>query len=86
MDLKTYLNSLPPAERQLFGERCGTSFAYLRQVGYQNRPCSMELAITLDRESGGVLQLEQLCPHTDWDVVKRALSRLHPDSAVAQER
>ena len=76
MNLKNYLNSLPANERQAFGERCGTSFAYLRQIGYHNRPCSIAMAITLDRESGGILRCEDLCPDADWRVLRQAVQRL----------
>jgi DNA-binding transcriptional regulator YdaS (Cro superfamily) len=70
MNLKTYLNSLPPHERQAFGERCGTSFAYLRQIGYHNRTCKIDMAINLERESGGVLLCETLCPLADWQFIR----------------
>ncbi len=68
--LLDYLNSIPPVERSGFAERCRTSFDYLRQIAYGNRACSAELAIDLERESGGVLRCEDLNNRADWKFVR----------------
>lgn len=70
MKLIDYLNALPVEARVPFATRCGTSFDYLRQVGYGNRPCSEKLAINLERESGRLLTCEELCPDADWAFVR----------------
>lgn len=69
-----YLNAIPPAERDGFATRCGTSFGYLRQVGYGNRACTEAMAINLERESGRVLLCEQLCPAADWAYIRSTTS------------
>lgn len=68
--LLDYLNAIPVSDRDDFARRCGTSFDYLRQIGYGNRACSAELAIDLERESGGVLRCEDLNSRADWDFVR----------------
>ena len=73
MKLIDYLNSLPDAEREPFAVRCGTTFNYLRQVGYGNRPCKESLAIKLERESLRVLTCEELCPDVDWGFIRGSL-------------
>lgn len=65
-----YLNAMPVAEREQFAKRCGTSFDYLRQVGYGNRACTETLAINLERESNRTLQCETLCPKADWAFIR----------------
>lgn len=72
MKLIDYLNAIPVEAREPFAARCGTSFDYLRQVGYGNRVCTERLAINLERESGRMLTCEELCPAADWAVVRSA--------------
>lgn len=72
MKLIDYLNAIPVEAREPFAARCGTSFDYLRQVGYGNRACTEKLAINLERESNRLLTCEELCPSTDWAVVRSA--------------
>ncbi|WP_050476825.1 transcriptional regulator [Herbaspirillum rhizosphaerae] len=66
MTLIAYLNSLPPGKRRELAARCGTSFEYLRQIGYGNRPCSPLIAVCLERESQGVITRKMLFPD-DWN-------------------
>jgi DNA-binding transcriptional regulator YdaS (Cro superfamily) len=70
MKLIDYLNALPVEARESFAARCGTSFDYLRQVGYGNRACTEKLAINLERESNRILICEQLCPDADWAFIR----------------
>lgn len=70
MKLIDYLNAIPVEARESFAARCGTSFDYLRQVGYGNRTCTEKLAINLERESGRILLCEQLCPEADWAFIR----------------
>lgn len=73
MKLIDYLNAIPLAARDSFAQRCGTSFDYLRQIGYGNRPCTEKLAINLERESSQVLVCEVLCPSADWAYIRTAV-------------
>jgi DNA-binding transcriptional regulator YdaS (Cro superfamily) len=86
MKLIDYLNALPVQARENFAARCGTSFDYLRQVGYGNRPCSETLAINLERESDRALICETLCPKADWAFIRSTctsqnIDRTKPPSA-----
>lgn len=65
MTLIDYLNSLPVERRAGLAAYCGTSFDYLRQIGYGNRPCSPLLAVRLERVSRGVITRKLLFPD-DW--------------------
>lgn len=87
ISLIEYLNAIPLTERDGFAARCGTSFDYLRQVGYGNRACTETLAINLERESDRALLCEQLCPKADWAYI-RATTRtqaasIKPDASTA---
>lgn len=66
MDLKTYLFGLPMDRRVKFAERCGTTYAHLRNVSYGQKPCGESLAINVERESGGAVRCEGLRPDVDW--------------------
>ena len=77
MKLIDYLNALPLESRDSFAARCGTSFDYLRQIGYGNRPCKEALAIKIERESDGALVCEDLCPDSDWAFIRAS----HPAPA-----
>lgn len=74
MKLIDYLNAIPVEARDSFASRCGTSFNYLRQVGYGNRPCPEKLAINLERESNRILLCEELCPEVDWAFIRSTAS------------
>ena len=66
MRLLDYLNKLPIEQRYELASRCGTSFDYLRQIAYGNRPCREALAIKLEKFTSRELRCEDLCPDIDW--------------------
>ena len=68
--LLSYLNELPPPDRGAFASRCGTSFDYLRQIGYGNRVCREALAINIERESSRAVTCEELRPDVDWAYIR----------------
>lgn len=70
MDLKSYLAGLSGPERRALAERCGTSFGHLNNVRYGIKPCAVELAIALERESGGTVRCEDLRPDVDWAYIR----------------
>lgn len=70
MDLKSYLLSMSMADRVAFSERCRTTYGHLRNISYGQKPCSAELAMEVERESGGVVRCEELCPEADWATVR----------------
>ena len=79
MKLIDYLNAMPVEARASFAKKCGTSFDYLRQVGYGNRACSEKLAIVLERETNRELICEFLCPSADWAFI-RATAPIDPST------
>ncbi|WP_034583164.1 YdaS family helix-turn-helix protein [Acinetobacter sp. HR7] len=75
VDLKNYLSQLAPNERKAFAKRCKTSLGYLNQIMYGNSKCSASLAIKIDKESGGQVKCDSLCPEADFEYIRnQALS------------
>jgi DNA-binding transcriptional regulator YdaS (Cro superfamily) len=70
MDLLTYIKTLPPADRQAFARRCGTSPGHLNNVAYGYKKIGAALAIALERETAGRLAVETLRPDLDWHVIR----------------
>lgn len=66
MKLHDYLRSLPAAERKDFATRCDTSVEYLLQIGSGKRTPKAQLAVLIERESGGRVACEDLIPDLDW--------------------
>lgn len=72
MNLKKYLFSMQVSEREQFAVRCGSTYGHLRNVAYGHKPCSAELAMEIERESGAAVRCEILCPGADWATVRNA--------------
>lgn len=76
MDLKTYFFDLPKEERSIFARKCGTSAGHMRNVAYGDRTASTELAVSVERESDGVVTRIDMFPDTypdKWpELVERA--------------
>lgn len=69
MNLKTFLRNLQTLEaKEEFASRCGTTFEYLKQVAYGGKPCGIQLAVNLERESNGDLVRERLRPNDWWKI------------------
>jgi DNA-binding transcriptional regulator YdaS (Cro superfamily) len=66
MELKAFLKTMSPTEREAFAVRCGTTAGHLRNVAYEDRSCGESLAIEIDRESGGKVTCEELRADVDW--------------------
>lgn len=82
MDLKTYLFALPMECRIQFADRCGTTYAHLRNVAYGQKPCRESLAINVERESGGAVRCEDLRPDVDWAYLRgTAVDAAHHEAA-----
>ncbi len=79
MNLKTYLFSMPVADRVKWAARCGTTYPHLRNVAYGQKPCSPVLAINVERESGGAVRCEDLRPDVDWGYLRN--SRTNQEAA-----
>ena len=65
MRLKNFYLSMTIEERDAFAARCGTTLGQIRNVAY-GRYCGEALAISIERESHGVVRCEDLRPDVDW--------------------
>lgn len=72
MNLKDFLAERPPADRESFAKRCGTSLGHLRNISYGYRSCAESLAIAIERESYGMVRCEDLRPDVDWAFIRRS--------------
>lgn len=75
---KVYIRSLNQIERDRLGHTCGVSGAYVTSLIYRNaNTVSLQLAIAIDKHSGGKLDFRDLVARReaiDWKFVKRKLS------------
>lgn len=65
MDLATYLRELPEEQREAFAVAAGTTRYHLRNVAFSGKPCGIELAVGIERESRGAVKRWDLRPD-DW--------------------
>ncbi len=63
--LKSFLKTIPSSDRDAFAERCGTTWAFLRNVMYGQRIPGEKLCVALERESAGSVTRRDLRPD-DW--------------------
>lgn len=68
--LRAYLMSLPLPVRTAFAVRCGTTLGYLRKAIHVGNKLGGDLAVAIDRESGGAVRCEVLRPDIDWTYVR----------------
>lgn len=62
--------------REEFAAACGTTYPLLKQICYGARPCSVSLAVSIDRETGGEVRMEDLCPdRLDWSYVRSTMRK-----------
>lgn len=73
MELKTYITHLPADRREEFAKRCGTSWAYVTQIASGFRKPGAQIAVAIERETGGIVRVEELAPEIDWPVVRMKL-------------
>ncbi|MFC4620812.1 transcriptional regulator [Comamonas nitrativorans] len=66
MELKNFIKTLTAEEREGFASRCGTTYAFLRNVVYGHRRAGESLCINIERESAGSVTCEELRPDVDW--------------------
>jgi DNA-binding transcriptional regulator YdaS (Cro superfamily) len=66
MSLADYLGSLPKGGRAQFAAAIGVAPAYLYQIEHGIRKAGADLAIAIERESGGKVTCESLRPDIDW--------------------
>lgn len=69
--LKQFLKPLTKEQRVAFAVKCGTTLGNLNQIVYSTTQCSASLAIEIDRESGGRVRCDDLCPSADFDYLRK---------------
>lgn len=72
--LHEYLKTMLPSEQRKFAYRCGTSLGYLRKAISVGQKIGVELAVAIQRESCGVVRVEDLRPDVDWRGFRRTLT------------
>lgn len=60
--LRTYLNSLTTEDQHDFAARCNTSLSYLRKAISTEQQLGEQLALNIERESGGAVPLPTIRP------------------------
>ena len=66
MELKDYLNQLPPSERQRFAADCGTSLGYLRKAISVGQFLSAAVCVCIERLTKGAVTRAELRPRDYW--------------------
>lgn len=62
MNLKDFLRTLAPDEREAFAEAANTSVAYLYQLAGGHRDASAKMAVKIEKASQGAVTRRELRP------------------------
>jgi DNA-binding transcriptional regulator YdaS (Cro superfamily) len=81
MTLKEFLQTMSLRQRDRFAERCGTTGGHLRNVSYGYKQAAESLAINIERESNGIVTVEELRPDVDWSVIRDSRGRRRTNPA-----
>ncbi len=65
MKLLPYLLSKTKPDRDAFAVLCGTTLGHITNIAYGMKSCGPELAVNIERESGGAVTRRELRPR-DW--------------------
>ena len=68
--LLKFINSLPTAEQAQFAARCGTTIGYLRKACSIGNRLGADIAILIERESGGIVTCDMVRPDVDWSFLR----------------
>jgi DNA-binding transcriptional regulator YdaS (Cro superfamily) len=71
MTLDEYLKTLTLEQRGTFAKKCGTSLSYLKHVASGIRTPKAALTVNIERETGGLVSCETLCPDVDWSYLRQ---------------
>lgn len=80
MELKQYIFSLPPPERQAFAVRCGTSAKHLQNCAYKYKTLDPVACVLVEQESGQAVTRKEL--REDWQQIWPELSTQPPLQAA----
>lgn len=86
--LKNFLKPYSVDDRKAFADRCGTTYAFLRNVMYGQRQAGEKLCVAIERESSRFVTRRDLRPH-DWHLIWPELmsekSRHRPSADAARD-
>jgi DNA-binding transcriptional regulator YdaS (Cro superfamily) len=69
MQLIPYLSTLRVrAVQEAFATRCGTSLGHMKNVGYGHRSCDPALALSIERETEGLVTRQEMRPQDYWRI------------------
>ena len=80
MELRKYINSLSADDRALFEAETGTTINYLRSAMSAGKNIGAEIAIAIDRFSGGKVMCEEIRPDVDFAYL-RGTATVNPNSS-----
>lgn len=80
--LRTYLKTLTRVEQESYAARAGTTLGYLRKALSTKERIAESTAIALDRESEGVVRVEDVRPDVDWAYLRGSLPSGSPMTSV----
>ncbi len=69
--LKQYLNSLTKEQQASFAKSCKTTIGYLRTAISDQRTFKTKLAIAIEKQSAGVVRVEDIVPEADWSFIRK---------------
>lgn len=72
MSLHAYIKVLDKDALAALAVRCNTTAGQLKQIAYGNRRASGGLAVSIERETQGMVTCEQLRPDIDWAYLRRS--------------
>lgn len=65
MELKAYIGTLTPEQRDSFALACKTTLGHMRNVMYGQKSCATDLAVHIERESKSAVTRREL-RREDW--------------------
>jgi DNA-binding transcriptional regulator YdaS (Cro superfamily) len=77
MNLKAYLRSLSKEQKESFAISCGCTLQHLKFVAYRAKQASESLAIAIERETGGLVTVEETRPDLidHWTYIRGTAKR-----------
>nr|WP_312374326.1 YdaS family helix-turn-helix protein [Stutzerimonas nitrititolerans] len=84
MNLLDFIKPLDKQGLVALAKRCETTPGQLKQVAYGNRRANAALAISLERETAGVIRCEETRPDIDWAYLRNSAGS--GESAPASRR
>lgn len=81
MEMRAYYTNLDADARAKLAEAVATSPAYLSQIAYGHRRPSLQMALAIERETGGTITARGLRPDLRADIFGPAPAK--PKRAVA---